>query len=102
MSQSARTEAERYDAELLGQRNNTELWRLRCHWGSGGEGPYRISVTFPHSWRAERLDASPEDIARGTGVLEASSATELREAMMADHLARPLPRRPSPPGEQGG
>lgn len=98
MSQSARTTAERYDAELLGQRNNTELWRLRCQWGDDDgddtPGPYRISVTFPHGWRAVHVDASPDDIAKGMSVLEASSAAELREKMIADHESRPQSRCP--------
>lgn len=89
----SKTRNARYDAELLGQRNNEELWQLRWHWGDSDDGPYRISVTFPHGWRAERRDASPEDIAKGIGVLEAESSSELREAMMADHIARP----PAPP-----
>ena len=85
----SKTRNARYDADLLGQRNNEELWQLRWHWGDSDDGPYRISVTFPHGWRAERADASPEDIAKGIGVLEAKSSSELREAMMADHIACP-------------
>jgi hypothetical protein len=84
----SRTAAERYDAELLGQRNAAELWRLRYNWDSA----YRVSVQYPRAWRAERLDASAEDIAKGTGVLTAGSAAGLREFIIADYTKRPVAR----------
>ena len=86
----SKTRTARYDAEMLGQRNNEELWQLRWHWGDSDDGPYRISVTFPYGWRAVRADASPEDIAKETGVLTAESSAELRGKMMADYTARPV------------
>ena len=72
------------NTDQLGRENNANLWKLRNGWGE----VYEISVDFPHSWRAVRI-GEPETM------LEADSAAELRDAMIADHESRPLPRRPS-------
>jgi hypothetical protein len=72
------------DREQLGRENNANLWKLRYHYGEC----YHVSVDFPHSWRAVRIGEE-------STVLEADSAAELREKMIADHESRPLPRRPS-------
>jgi hypothetical protein len=78
------TPASPHDTDLLGRENHANLMRLRAGW----EEVYTLSVTWPDNWKAVRI-GEPQT------VLEASTAAELREAMMADHLARPLPRRPS-------
>jgi hypothetical protein len=78
------------DTESLGRENNAALWKLRYHFGE----VYEISVVFPHSWKAVRI-GEPQT------VLEASSDAELREKMIADHEARPLPRRPSLRADDG-
>ena len=78
------------DPDQLGRENNANLWKLRNGWGE----VYEISVVFPDSWRAVRI-GEPET------VLDADSAAELREAMIADHEARPLPRRPSAADSSG-
>jgi hypothetical protein len=70
-----------FDAALLGQRNHAELMKLRYHWG---DGAYRIEVEFPHSWTATRLDDEK--------VLAADSAADLREKIVEDYSARPVPR----------
>ena len=72
-----KTRTARYDAEMLGQRNNEELWQLRWHWGDSDDGPYRIPrgrSRMPGVRSARML--SPEDIAKGIGVLEAKSSSE--------------------------
>lgn len=74
------------DSDQLGRENNALLWKLRYDYGE----VYRVSITFPHDWRAERIGEEET-------VLEATSAAELRELMRADHEARPLPRRPEAP-----
>jgi hypothetical protein len=77
------TRASQADPDQLGRENNANLWKLRNGWGE----VFEISVVFPDKWRAVRI-GEPDT------VLEASSAAGLREAMIADHEARPLPRRP--------
>lgn len=72
------------DPDQLGRENNANLWKLRNGWSE----VFRISVRYPHSWRAVRI-GEPETM------LEADSAAELREKMIQDHESRPLPRRPS-------
>lgn len=78
------------DRERLGLENNANLWKLRNGWDS----VYIVSCTYPHSWRAVRIGEERT-------VLEADSAGELREKMIADHSARPLPRRPSLRADDG-
>jgi hypothetical protein len=70
------------DAELLGQRNHTELLKLRYHWSEA----YEITVGYPHAWRAERRD--------NRAPLTADSAAVLRELIVADYTRKPVPRRP--------
>lgn len=78
------------NTDQLGRENNANLWKLRNGWSE----VFRISIQYPHSWRAERI-GEPET------VLTADSAGELREAMIADHESRPLPRRPSLRSDDG-
>jgi len=82
----SRTGTERYDAELLGHSNAAALRKLR----HGYEQFYDITVTFPREWKAVPKDGGP--------ALEADDPELLREAIMADHDARPFPR-PLPPGD---
>jgi hypothetical protein len=84
------TPASPHDTDLLGRENNAALWKLRYHYGEC----YTITCDYPHSWRAERI-GEPET------VLTADSDTELRGMMIADHEARPLPRRPSLRADDG-
>jgi hypothetical protein len=79
MSQS-KTDSARYDAELLGHRNNAALSRLKLSWDEF----YTLSVTWPREWRAVPKDGGP--------VLEADDPELLREAIIADHDSRPFPR----------
>lgn len=72
------------DTGSLGLENNAALWKLRYHYGEC----YTLTVEFPNAWQAVRI-GEPRT------VLEADSAAELREKMIADHESRPLPRRPS-------
>lgn len=82
----SRTNAERYDAELLGHTNAAALRKLRHGWSDF----YTLSVTWPREWKAVPKDGGP--------VLEADDPELLREAIMADHDARTFPR-PLPPGD---
>lgn len=76
------------DSELLGQQNHANLMRLRHHWDSA----YDIHVRFPDHWSAARLDSTGTPLA-------ARSAAELRQLIIDDYSARPVPRRPSLRGE---
>jgi hypothetical protein len=89
MSNDRRLSAQ--DADQLGRENNDALWKLRNGWSE----VFEISVVFPDKWRAVRIGEP------GT-VLEAESAADLRAKMIADHEARPLPRRPSLRAGDGG
>jgi hypothetical protein len=85
------TRTSRADPDQVGRENNAALWKLRNGWGE----VYEISVVFPDKWRAVRI-GEPDT------VLEASSAADMREAMIADDEARPLPRRPLLRAADGG
>jgi hypothetical protein len=70
-----------YEAEALGQRNHAELLALRHGWDEA----YRISVDWPSSWSAARLD---------NGItLMADSADALLRLIIEDYSAHPVPRR---------
>ena len=57
-----------------------DLAYLAWHW----EGAYAVSHPEPGVWLAQRLD--------DRAVLRAASAGELRDAIIADYTARPVPR----------
>jgi hypothetical protein len=59
---------------------------LRHHWGEA----YLISGTIGH-WRAERKDDGR--------TLTADDLEKLRQAIIADYTAKPVPRSPLPPPE---
>jgi hypothetical protein len=64
------------------ERDQRELWRLRCHFGTR----YRISLRAgPKPWAAERKDATAEDVAGGKGAVAGESAAELWELLVADY-----------------
>jgi hypothetical protein len=84
VSNNSRPTLRNQDEDQLGRENASNLWKLRNGWGE----VYTITVTFPNDWTAARI-GEPQT------VLKATSAAHLREDMIADHQARPLPRRPS-------
>lgn len=60
------------------------LSELRWHWGSA----YLIHSPAPGLWMAQRRDDRE--------MLRAESAWELRDAILADYSARPVPRSVAP------
>jgi hypothetical protein len=62
----------------------TRLSDLRWHWGEA----YLISGIIG-CWRAERRDDGR--------TVEADDAEKLRQAIVADYMAKPVPRDPLPP-----
>ena len=64
--------------------SGTELSDLRWHWGSA----YVIQHPGPDLWVAQRKD--------DRATLRADSAWKLRDRIVADYTARPVPRSVTP------
>jgi hypothetical protein len=60
------------------------LESLRWHWGDA----YAVSCPAPGTWLAQRRDTRE--------TLGAASAEELRDAILADYIPRPVPREAAP------